>query len=162
MVIEHDNIIYVRDISIIGGVETFVYEMIKKYHKLDIAVVYKNIHINQLKRLVKYCKTYKHTNQKINCKVAIINYDVSIIDFINKEAKIYQVIHGDYSNEAYRCKPPTDPRIYKYIAITKKILNGWEKLTGYSNVMLSYNPLTIEDDDPLVLVSATRLSRVKR
>ena len=159
--IEHKNILYVRDISLIGGVESFVYEMVKKYHGLDIAVVCKQIEINQLRRLSKYCQVYKHYGEQIKCDVAIINYDTSIIPYINEDAKIYQVIHGDYSDPAYKCKPPTDPRVYKYIAITKHIQNNWEKLTGYSNVMLGYNPLTIEDKEPLVLVSATRLSRVK-
>ena len=39
--IEHSNILYLRDISELGGVETFLWEMLKKYHKYDIAVVYK-------------------------------------------------------------------------------------------------------------------------
>ena len=51
MSIIHDNIIYVRDISEIGGVETFAYEMVKKYKDLDIAVVYKTAHWKQLERI---------------------------------------------------------------------------------------------------------------
>lgn len=51
--IEHDNIIYIRDFSEIGGVETFTYELAKKYHNKDIAVVYKQAHPNQLRRLKK-------------------------------------------------------------------------------------------------------------
>lgn len=158
--IKHENILYVRDISEIGGVESFVWEMVKKYHNLDIAVVYKQININQLRRLSKYCKCYRHFNERIECKVAIINYDTSIIDYIDK-GDIYQVIHGDYANEAYHCKPPTDPRIKEYIAITKHIEESFKKLTGCQNVRLSYNPLTIEHEDYLTLVSATRLSKVK-
>lgn len=160
--IEHSNILYVRDISVIGGVETFVYELAKKYKDYDIAVVYKSAHPNQLKRLRKYCKTYKHTNQKIKCKVAIINYDTSIIDYICEDAKIYQGIHADYENSAYnKTKAPTHKRIYKYIAITKHIEASFKRMTGLDNVMLSYNPLTIEKQNKLVLLSATRLSRVK-
>ena len=49
--IEHDNIIYIKDFSELGGVETFTYEMVKKYHDKDIAVVYKTAHINQIKRV---------------------------------------------------------------------------------------------------------------
>lgn len=160
-IINHSNIFYVKDISIIGGVETFVYELAKKYKDYDIAVVYKTAHPNQLKRLRKYCKTYRHTNQKINCKVAVINYDTSIIDFINEEAKIYQTIHADYENAAYKWKPPTHKRINNYIAITKHIEESYKRITGLENVMLSYNPLTIEKSNKLVLVSATRLSRIK-
>ncbi len=159
--IEHDNIFYVRDISVIGGVETFVYEMVKKYHKNDIAVVYKTGHINQLKRLRKYCRVYQHTKQQIKCKVAIINYDVSIIDFIDEKADIYQVIHADYENPAYQWLPPTHERIKRYIAITKHIQESFKKITKLQNVEQIYNPLTIDKSKKLVLLSATRLSKIK-
>lgn len=159
--IEHKNIFYVRDISSIGGVETYVYEMCKKYHNLDIAVVYKQADKTQLERLKKYCRAYQHTNQKIICDVAIINYDVSIIDYIVDTAKIYQVIHGDYENAAYSWKPPTHERIYEYIGVTQHIVDSFKRITGKQNVMLSYNPLTPDDEEPIVLVSATRLSKIK-
>lgn len=160
MEIKHDNIIYVRDISPLGGVETFVYEMIKKYHSLDIAVVYKTADIKQLERIRQYCRTYRHTNEDIICKVAVINYDTSIIDCI-KEGDIYQVVHGDYENPAYTWKPPTDDRIKAYIGITKHIVESFKRITGNENVILGYNPLTIEKEKCLVLVSATRLSPIK-
>ena len=96
MIIKHANIIYMPTISPLGGIETYVYEMVKKYKDLDIAVVSKNCDLNQKARLQKYCKVYIHTNEQIECKVAIINYDQSIIQFINKDAKIYQTIHADY------------------------------------------------------------------
>ena len=159
--IEHSNILYIRDLSELGGVETFIYEMAKKYHNLDIAVVYKTSHINQLKRLKKYCKAYRHTTQKIICDVAIINYDVSIIDYIDEKADIYQVVHGDYENKAYTWKPPTHERIKSYIAITKYIEDSFKRITGLNNVIQMYNPLTIESSKKLVLISATRLSRIK-
>lgn len=170
MLIKHDNILYIKDISEIGGVETFYYEMVKKYHDLDIAVVYKNANQKQLERLEEYCPTYKHTNQDIECKVAIINYDVSIIPYITEKiwkenAKenegIYQVVHGDYENKAYNWKPPTDERIKNYIGVTQHIVDSFKRITDNKNVILGYNPLTI-DKHPLMLVSATRLSPIKR
>lgn len=133
--------------------------MVKKYHNLDIAVVYKTAHPTQLQRIRKYCPAYQFKGQDIICKVAIINYDTSIIDYI-KEGKIYQVIHADYENPAYK-KIPQDKRVYQYIAITKHIAESFERITGNPNILVGYNPLTIEDKKPLVLVSATRLSRVK-
>ena len=160
--IKHKNILYLNYISEIGGVETFVYEMVKKYKDLDIAAVYKYADKEQLKRLKKYCRVYKHTNERIECEVAIINYDISIIDYICENAKIYEVIHGDYENKAYTIKPPVHDRIYKYVAITKYIYDSFKKITGKENIILSYNPLTIEKDkNKLILISATRLSPVK-
>lgn len=159
--IKHSNIVYMNYISEIGGVETFVYEMVKKYKNLDIAVVYKQGNNKQLERLKKYCRCYKHTNEEIECDVAIINYDISIIDFINENAKIYQVVHGDYENKSYTMKPPTHERIYKYITITNYLFDSFKKITGRENVIMSYNPLTLEDNKKLVLFSATRLSPIK-
>ena len=162
IMIEHENILYIRDISPLGGVETFIWEMLKKYNKYDIAVVYKTADLKQLARLKKYCCCYEHRNQKIFCKVAIINWDTSIIDFINEGAEIYQVIHGDYTNKAYTWKPLTHPRIKQYIGVTKYVADGFKKMMHLDNVSYGYNPLSIEHNDKLLtLVSATRLSKIK-
>ena len=173
MEIVHDNIFYIRDYSELGGVETFVWELVKKFKDKDIAVVYKSAHKNQLKRIKRYCKAYRHTNQKIICKVAIINYDVSIIDYITSEIYaenlkrddkrgIYQVIHGDYTHPVYKWKPPTDARIKTYIAVTQHVLETFKQLTGVNNVVLGYNPLMIEkSEEKIILLSATRISPIK-
>ena len=160
--IEHDNIFYIRDLSEIGGVETFIWEMVKKYKDYDIAVVYKTANLKQLNRLKQYCRCYEHIRQKIKCKTAIINWDTSIIDFIEEGADIYQTIHGDYSNPAYTWKPLTHSRIKDYICITKHVLKTFQELMGVHNCILGYNPLEIDDTEKLlILVSATRLSRIK-
>lgn len=171
MEIKHDNIVYIRDLSEIGGVETYTFEMIKKYKDLDIAVVYKTASPQQVARITKYCMAYQHIGQKIDCKVAIINYDTSIIDYITskiwkenakEDEGIYQVVHGDYENSAYKWRPPTDERIKQYIGVTKHICESFKKLTGLDNVIYSYNPLTIEKEKPFLrLISATRLSPIK-
>ena len=59
--IKHANIFYVRDICAIGGVETYLYELVKKYKDYDIAVVCKTIAPEQRKRLSKYCHVYIHS-----------------------------------------------------------------------------------------------------
>lgn len=162
-IIKHANILYMPNISPLGGIETYVYEVIKKYKDLDIAVVSKNCDKTQAKRIKKLCPLYIHTNQKIECEVAVINYDVSIIDYINKDAKIYQTIHGDYSNPIYGGKkPPTHPRLTGYIAITKYLENKIKELYNIDNVIMSYNPLTVEEYKPFItFVSATRLHKHK-
>ena len=105
---------------------------------------------------------YQHINQRIRCDVAVINWDTSIIDFIEEGADIYQTIHGDYENRAYTWKPLTHPRIKNYIGITKHIVESFKRISGCNNVILSYNPLSIEKNEKLLtLVSATRLSKIK-
>ena len=159
--IEHDNILYMPTISPLGGIETYVYEMVKKYKDYDLAVVTKTIDPEQRLRIEKYCPVYIHVNQRIECKVAIINYDQSLINYINKEAKIYQVFHADYSNAIYKQKPKPHPRITEYIAITKFLQDKMKELLQVPNIRMSYNPLTIESEKPIVLVTASRLHPAK-
>lgn len=165
--IKHANIIYVREIHPIGGVETYAYELAKKYKDLDIAVVCKSIDPKQRRRIEKYCRVYLHKEQKIDCKIAIINWDISIIDYITKDiwkenAKedegIYQGIHADYTHPT-QGKLPQDPRIKGYLAITEDILNNFFKLSKAKNVLLCRNPYTLEPPEKLlILVSPTRLT----
>lgn len=162
MTIKHSNILYIRDISELGGVETWAYEIVKKYHDLDLAVVVKTIDFNQLQRLSKLVPVYRHTNQKIECDVAVINYDTSIIPYIDAKVGIYQTIHGDYENPAYHWSSPTSPKIKEYICITKYLMDSVKRITGNTNLRLSYNPLSpARVGKPLILLSATRLSPIK-
>lgn len=160
--IKHDNIFYIRNIHAIGGVETYVYELAKKYKDYDIAVVCKDIASEQLKRLKKFCRVYIHTDQPIECKVLITNWDTSIIKYVNKEAKVYTGIHTDYTNPEERGGlPKDDPRI-TYIGITKDSKKKFEDITGIKRTILCRNPLELEEDPPvLTLLSATRLTSIK-
>ena len=162
--IKHSNIIYMPTISELGGIETYVYELVKKYKDLDIAVVSKSCDKKQRERINKYCKVYIHKGQEIECDVCIINYDQGIIPYISENAKIYQTIHMDYSDKVYegRNKPRPHPRITGYIAITKYLQGKMKEILGVENVLLSYNPLTIEkEEDPIIIVTASRLHENK-
>lgn len=169
--IKHTNIVYVRDIAPIGGVETYVYELIKKYHNLDIAVVCRTCAPAQKKRLEKYCRVHMFNNEPIECDVAIINYDTSIIDYLPKEIYrenlkegdprgIYQGVHADYTHPAMG-PLPQDDRIKEYLCITKEQMDKWPLMTDSTNVRLCRNPLEIKDEDTLVIVSPTRLTKQK-
>lgn len=159
--IEHSNIIYMPHISALGGIETYVYELVKKYHNLDIAVVCKTCNENQRKRIEKYCRVYIHTNQQIKCDVAIINYDQNIINYINEEANIYQTIHADYTNQLYDHKPNPNKRIKSFLGITQYLVDNMKDILKPNEIELCYNPLTISDKKPIVIVSATRLHKNK-
>lgn len=170
--IKHDNIVYVRDISPIGGVETYVYELIKKYKDLDIAVVCRTIDNKQRKRLKEMCPVYVFHNEPIECKVAIINYDTTIIDYLPKEIwkenlkdkdprGIYQGVHADYTHPAMG-PLPQDPRIKEYLCITEEQIDKFPLMTKATNYRLCRNPLTLEDTKkPLVICSPTRLTKEK-
>lgn len=161
MAIVHDNIIYISNISKLGGVESFAFYMVKKYKDLDIAVVCKSGDYVQLERIRKFCPAYIHRGEDIICKVIIINYDTSILDFV-KQGDCYMVVHADYSQSCYTIYPKwNDPRIKKVLAITKYIQ---KMLKDKFNVdsELCYNPLILDKPQKrITLVSATRLSRIK-
>lgn len=158
--IKHDNIVYVREINPIGGVETYVYELVKKYRDYDIAVVCRKIDKNQKRRIQKYCKVYEFKNEPIECKVCVINWDTSILDYVKAE-KVYQGIHADYTHPS-QGKVPEDDRITEYLGITEDVKRNFIKLTGRKNVRLCRNPLELEEDEkPLILVSPTRLTKEK-
>lgn len=169
--IKHTNIVYVRDIAPIGGVETYVYELIKKYHDLDIAVVCRTCAPAQKRRLEKYCRVYMFKNEPIECDVAVINWDTSIIDYLPKEIwkenlpknskkGIYQGVHADYTHPAMG-PLPQDDRIKQYLCITKEQMDKFPLMTTAKNYRLCRNPLEIEDKDTLVIVSPTRLTKQK-
>ena len=170
--IKHKNIVYVRDIAPIGGVETYVYELVKKYRDLDIAVVCRTCDAKQRKRLKEFCPVYMFKNEPIECDVAIINWDTSIIDFLPKEIYrenltdkdargIYQGVHADYTHPAMG-PLPQDDRIKEYLCITREQMDKWPLMSEATNYRLCRNPLTLEKKEkPLVLCSPTRLTKQK-
>lgn len=157
--IEHSIIVYMPNISALGGIETYVYEMVKRYKDRDICVVTKRIDPKQKRRLRKMCPVYLHTTQAIRCDVILINYDQSIIDFVEK-GNVYQVFHADYSTGLYDM-PHTDPRIKGYITLTKYQQKRMSELLGVKCMQI-YNPLEIEEEEePIIIVTASRLYKNK-
>lgn len=169
--IKHTNIIYAETIHPTGGVETYVYELVKKYQDYDIAVVCKKIAPEQKKRIKKFCRVYIHTDEIIDCKIAIINNcNLEILDFITekiwkdnagKDEGIYMGLHIDYTypgmGDLYQ-----DPRIKYYIAITQDIKDKFPLFAKTGETILCRNPLELEEEEPcLTLVSPTRLAPEK-
>ena len=161
MIIEHDNIIYMSDLPDVGGTSTFVLEMCKRYKDRDIAVVYKTFQPNMVNKVKKYCRVYKlKPEDRIKCKVIIINHDSTVCDQV-EEGKIYMVLHADYSNPIYNGGHPNfRDRIDGYISITQGI-QKWLKEECGKDSRLIYNPLTVEENKPIILMSATRMSKQK-
>lgn len=153
---DYSNIFYFYQINAIGGVETFFYELAKKYNNLDITVFYENADSQQLERLKKLIRVKKYNGQTIRCKKAFFNYHTNIIDNVIAD-EYYQIMHADYKNYTY-VKPPQHPKITHYLGVTQAVCDGFTELTG-SPCELCYNPLTITKPERVLhLVSATRLT----
>lgn len=152
------NIFYFYYINAIGGIETFFYNLAQKYEDYDICIYYQQGDEEQIKRLKKYVRVKKYNGEKIKCNKAFFNFNLDIID--NVDAKEYiQILHGDY--KAMGIKPPTNPKITKYLGVSKQVCKTFEEVTG-KKCELAYNPIVIEKPKKvLTLISATRLTAEK-
>lgn len=148
------NVFYVSRLLKVGGVETFIYELVKKHHKeFDITVLYNYGDAKQIERLSKYVKIKKYNGENIKCDKCYFFYNYDIIDKVDGE-KI-GMINDDF--KALGIPPKKHDKIDRYIAVSKLVADNFGE-----NAKIIYNPITIEDEkEPLLLVSATRLSGEK-
>ena len=159
---KYANVFYVPHFNIIGGIETYCYELAKKYHNKDITFVYSDETSDrkQLNRIRKYCRVIKQpygSKQKIKCKRLFIMYR-SNIDLFEAD-EVIQIIHADY--EAQGLKPNLDERIKEHYAVSKAVAEAYERISGIK-VGVAYNPLTIDKPKKILkLISATRLTKEK-
>lgn len=163
---KHANIFYFRVISRIGGTEQFLYEMAKKYHKKDIAVLYDVADPEQLARLKKLVKCIKReVGVKYEAERAFYNFNIEAIEQIEADEHIF-ICHAVYQELQF--EPPIDhPKLTKLLAVSKyaeERIKLQEKVQNVDKpVIQCYNPLTLEKPDKVLrIVSACRLDdRVK-
>ena len=154
----YTNIFYFDRINKIGGVETFFYEIAKKYCDNDITIFYSFGDLNQIKRLKKLVRVVKYTGQKIKCKKAFFNYSLKPIENIHAE-KYYEIIHANYKDLGI--SPNVHPKIDEYIGVSQSVCDAFTELTNLP-CTLCYNPITLEKPKRvLYLISATRLTKEK-
>ena len=154
----YTNIFYFDRLNKIGGVETFFYEIAKKFCDNDITVFYTYGDLKQIQRLKKLIRVVKYTGQKIKCKKAFFNYNLRPIENIQAE-RYYEIIHANYKDLGI--SPNVHPKIDEYIGVSQSVCNAFTELTGLP-CTLCYNPITIEKPKRvLYLISATRLTREK-
>lgn len=155
---KYSNIFYFYNINSIGGVESFFYYLAKKYQDYDITIFYSTGDIEQVKRLKKYVRVKRYRGEVIQCKKAFFNYNATIIDNIEADEYI-QIIHADY--KAQKIKPNLNPKITKYLGVSKQVCESFKELTGIQ-CELAYNPVEIDTPDKVIkLISATRLTSEK-
>ena len=156
--VEYSNVLLCNNIGQIGGIETFFYELGRKYGKYDITIVYNGADNEQLKRLSKYVRCVRLT-EKIKCKKCFLMYAVSI-DMIEAEEYI-QLIHANY--KVQNMVVNTDKRITKYYGVSNWVAKDYEELLRKNGVLtpveVCYNPITIDKPRKILkLISPTRLT----
>lgn len=161
-----DNMFFYNSIAPIGGIEEFLYQIAKIYKDRDILVLYNKADEKQVKRLQKYvhCRRYRK-GETIKCKRAFFNYHANIIDNVEAEEKIL-LIHADFveminQGTIKREKIPSREKIDRFIAVSQKVADSFEKLTGIKPEVC-YNPFRVDKPKKLLkLISTTRLSEEK-
>jgi glycosyltransferase involved in cell wall biosynthesis len=159
---KYANVFYIPHFNIIGGIETYVYELAKKYKDKDIVFVYsdKTSDIKQLNRIRKYARViYQPFNatEKIKCDRLFVMYRSKIELFEPDE--VIQIIHADY--EAQGLKPNLNERIIAHYGVSQAVADSYNRISGV-NVGVCYNPLTIDKPKRILkLISATRLTKEK-
>ena len=153
------NIFYFDNINVIGGIETFFYEMAKKYCDHDITILYSRGDINQIRRLKQLVRVEKHVKgTKYVCEKAFFNFNLGPINDITAK-EYYSILHGDYA--AMGIKPPVHPKINGYIGISHLVCDSFKKLTGLDSECI-YNPIQVDKPKRILnLISATRLTEEK-
>ena len=149
------NIFYAKWIGKIGGIETFFYNIARKYQDYDITIYYDVGDPEQVKRLQKYIRVKKYNGEKIKCDKAFFNYHLDIIN--NIEAKEYiQIVHGCYKK--INLPASINKKITKYLSVSEVAGNDFEELTGNKTETV-YNPIIIDKPKKVLnLISATRLT----
>ncbi|MBR4623346.1 MAG: hypothetical protein IKO45_04930 [Clostridia bacterium] len=155
----YTNIFTINHINKIGGVESWLYYIAKKYSDRDITIFYGVGDPDQIERLRKYVRVVKYDGEKkIKCKRAFFNYSMMGIDNIEAEEYIY-VIHADYRLQ--NITPELHPKLNRFIAVSKTAQESFKAIFGV-DVELMYNPLVVETPRKVLrLISATRLSSEK-
>jgi len=157
----YKNVFFFHTINSIGGVETFFYELAKKYHKrYNISVFYVKGDTEQIKRLKRYVRVYRFDNQEIECENAFFNYNLEpMISHVHAK-RYYEIVHADFQLQR-NITPHIDERINTYIAVSNRVKESFFAITGVECEVCA-NPLTYDKTpDPLFIVSAQRMTSEK-
>lgn len=166
MIYTTSNAYYFAYLNKIGGIESHLYYIGKKYGHLDIIVFYRNADPVQLNRLKKHIRCIQlGQKDKIICNKIFCCFNRDVLNQCIAKEK-YLVLHGDYKDmlergQLLRSNLPIDERIDHYIGISQLVCDSWEEVTGIKarNV---YEPVVLDKtDEPLLFVSATRLTKEK-
>ena len=157
---KYANLFYFHTLNSAGGIETFFYQLGKKYGKdFDITLFYRNGDAAQVRRLSEVMRVKRyHDGQTLRAKRAFVCFNTDIMDNIEAD-EYFQMLHGDYTSLGVY--PMQHPKIQKWIAVSEVVRNAYMSGKGKDSVVC-HNPYTpVKPRKVLNLVSATRLTKDK-
>lgn len=162
-------ILYHNNLLRFGGVDTFVYNFVKKMHsKYDILFLYTEANLENLERIKKYVKTEAYVQEKkyvcdvCLCASAWGQYPETVVA---KSGRYIQMVHADY----IRAKEVgfTYKKWHKtteHIGVSDHVCKIFKQLFPAEKITRIYNLLDdVQETKPVLkLISATRVSKEKR
>jgi len=160
-VLELDVVIHATFLEKIGGIETWVYYIAKKYNIGQITLLYSRADKEQLDRLEPYIKTIQYTGQKIKCNKIIFTMAQHVVPELYESAKEkYLLVHANYG-KVYEYGYEKFLEMNKVYAVSNVARDSLKRLTE-QEVFTLYNPVEIDKPRKLLkLISATRLTQEK-
>lgn len=156
------NVLYFPHINIVGGIETYCYEMGLKYGKdYDITLVFNKGDPKMLRHIAETCRVIQYQNgDEIICDTFIFGYGRKILDHVQAKTFI-QTYHADYLSR--NLNPSSDPRITHRFGVAENTTRGIKEHYAWARSLETmYNPYTVKKPRKMLnLVSATRLTPEK-
>lgn len=159
--LELDIAIYCTYLAKVGGIETWLYYIAKKYNVGQITVLYSQADEEQVKRLQPYINCIQYTGQNITCNKIIYTMTISVVpELYNNAKERYIIVHCNYGNE-YKYEYSKIPRMDKIYAVSDIARDNFKKVQE-QEVFTLYNPVEVDKPKKLLkLISATRLTKEK-
>ena len=161
-------ILYHNNLLKFGGVDTFVYNFVKKMNKyFDILFLYTTADTNNLERIKTYVKTEQYNkDKKYICDICICasawgQYPDSVIA---KTGRYIQMVHADYERAKevgfYYSKWQ---KTTEHIGVSDYVCKIFKELYPNEKITRIYNILDeVKETKPILkLISATRVSKEK-
>ena len=155
--VEYKNVFYICNINAIGGIETMLLNMGKKYGAdHDITVLYKTGDEKKIAQLRKYMRLKRYrSGQKIHCERLFINLDASILSDVTAD-EVYQIIHADY--KVYKIRFVPHPDVSHYIGVSENTCKTFKEVSGL-DAELVHNPIVVDKPKKILhLVTASRMT----
>ena len=134
------NVIWFQNINQIGGVESVIWNVIRKYRDRDITVIYYQGDADQIRRFSCYARMIRFTKDlQFECDRLFINYGYEMINGHYKAKKVYYVIHADYMYQNLKCV--TDPD-FEYLGVSEWACQRYYEKCGIKPKLFP-NPIII-------------------
>ena len=145
-------ILYINQLNIIGGIETFIYYFARLMKHKDVALVVGNIDESLKRKYERYMKVYEYTTRdKYSCDTLIL---VRILDKTPANIECnqsVQMVHACRTSPAWHIRQTSD-FIVNVSEASKKSF-GNEAKDG----IVIHNPIITDNPRAMILVSATRI-----